>query len=131
MLSNICPQPVLIILKLSNIAFMFSSLAPKSFNLCVISACKFWSILWKVTLPASSSVGSPDNNKSFSLFNVSFLCLAVCLFATVLHAGKIASMFVSKSLETCLANSKSNDLLPICCLSISKNSWVFPPRALT
>ena len=80
------------------------------------------SILPKITLPDLFTVGFPDNIASFKFFNKAFLSLAINLLVTVLYAGKIASIFLSKDKEISFAKLTSADLLPICVLSKLKNS---------
>ena len=128
---NISLHPALITLKFPNMFDITSSLAPAFFKSCITFCFIVSSKFPNVTFPASSNTGSPDVNKLFIFAKLSVLCFAVCLLATVFHAGNISSIFLSKSLDTCCAKLTSTDLLPICCLSISKYSCVLPPLALT
>ena len=110
--------------------FSLASFPPIVLSSLLMEFINLESISPKTTSPALVTLCFPDNNKSWILSKDLFLWVAVLFSTTVFHAGKIASIFLSNSLEVCWARFRSADLIPSCFLSISKNSWVFPLLAL-
>ena len=128
---NMLPHSNLMSSKASNIPFMFSSLAPKSLNLCCAFATKSFCMPPKRNVPGTvPSFKSPDNNTSFNSFINSDLFFVSTLLKAVLICGNIASICLSTLRCICCAMLASAALSPICALSRSKNFCGFAPLGL-
>jgi len=129
-LENKSDHLVLIAAKLARISIPTWSSTFKSFNFLSNAACFVWSNGPNLATPRSSSLGSPDNSKSFISFNNVCLSFAAAWLNTVRTGGNTLSIAWSNSLDTFLALAASDALSPIEVLSRSKNSCVLPLRAL-